>query len=154
MSHSLYLVVYTLNPNSMIDLCTRTLTPYCSSPKVQFLWKILDYEPPSMNLYILCITLGLGWGMLIMSGILTIYYNVIISWVLFYLGSSFTRELPWATCNNSWNTPQCVQRGVNTGILSVPNFTTIEAILPQPTNSSTVFNDTLKARTPAEEFWE
>ncbi|KAK2153810.1 hypothetical protein LSH36_285g03067 [Paralvinella palmiformis] len=50
---------------------------------------------------------GIGWGMLIVSGILCIYYNIIISWVLYYIGMSFRAEVPWKSCNNPWNTENC-----------------------------------------------
>jgi len=33
------------------------------------------------------------------------YYAVILAWALFYLFQSFRAELPWASCNNSWNDP-------------------------------------------------
>ena len=51
---------------------------------------------------------GLGYGMVCVSAICSMYYNVILSWALFYLLNSFRSELPWATCDNDWNTEQCV----------------------------------------------
>ena len=48
---------------------------------------------------------GIGWGMLIISSFTCIYYNVPIAWCFYYLFSSFTKEIPWATCDNEWNTP-------------------------------------------------
>lgn len=32
------------------------------------------------------------------------YYIVILAWGFFYLFSSFSSELPWVSCNNTWNT--------------------------------------------------
>lgn len=37
------------------------------------------------------------------------YYNVIISWSLYYFFASFTQKVPWTSCNNSWNTPGCFE---------------------------------------------
>ncbi|XP_050411372.1 sodium- and chloride-dependent glycine transporter 1 [Patella vulgata] len=51
---------------------------------------------------------GLGYGMVIASWLISLYYNVIIAHTLFYLASSFTSELPWITCNNTWNTDNCL----------------------------------------------
>lgn len=31
-------------------------------------------------------------------------YTVIEAWALLYLGFSVSPQLPWATCNNTWNT--------------------------------------------------
>lgn len=31
-------------------------------------------------------------------------YIIVIAWAFFYLFSSFSAELPWATCGNYWNT--------------------------------------------------
>ncbi|XP_038055565.1 sodium- and chloride-dependent glycine transporter 1-like [Patiria miniata] len=50
---------------------------------------------------------GLGYGMLMIAACIATYYNVIIAYTLFYLFASFTKELPWKTCDNSWNTPNC-----------------------------------------------
>ena len=35
------------------------------------------------------------------------YYNIILSWAFFYIFSSFSSSLPWASCGNWWNTEAC-----------------------------------------------
>ncbi|XP_065315007.1 sodium- and chloride-dependent glycine transporter 2-like isoform X1 [Gordionus sp. m RMFG-2023] len=37
----------------------------------------------------------------------SIYYNMILAWTLFYLVNSFTAVLPWSHCDNWWNTANC-----------------------------------------------
>ncbi|XP_028431208.1 sodium- and chloride-dependent GABA transporter 2 isoform X1 [Perca flavescens] len=51
---------------------------------------------------------GIGYAsqMIIFYG--GISYIVILAWAFFYFFSSFTGKLPWATCNNTWNTHSCV----------------------------------------------
>ncbi|XP_047437782.1 solute carrier family 6 member 11a isoform X1 [Mugil cephalus] len=51
---------------------------------------------------------GMGYAsqMIIFYG--SISYIVILAWAFLYLFSSFTGDLPWATCNNTWNTDRCV----------------------------------------------
>ena len=50
---------------------------------------------------------GIGFGYVTLNGLVCIYYNVIIATALYYLFASFTKNLPWASCDNPWNTPQC-----------------------------------------------
>ncbi len=41
----------------------------------------------------------------------TIYYNIIIAWCLFYLFASFRKKLQWSDCGNWWNTECCSTAG-------------------------------------------
>uniref|UniRef100_A0AAQ5BGN6 Transporter n=1 Tax=Homo sapiens TaxID=9606 RepID=A0AAQ5BGN6_HUMAN len=50
---------------------------------------------------------GVGFTVILISLYVGFFYNVIIAWALHYLFSSFTTELPWIHCNNSWNSPNC-----------------------------------------------
>uniref|UniRef100_A0A8C2C4S6 Transporter n=1 Tax=Cyprinus carpio TaxID=7962 RepID=A0A8C2C4S6_CYPCA len=72
---------------------------------------------------------GVGFTVILISLYVGFYYNVIIAWALFYLFSSFSGELPWIHCNNTWNSPNCSDL------------------------NSTLLNDTYKT-TPALEYFE
>lgn len=50
---------------------------------------------------------GVGYGMVVTSGIVAIYYNVIITYCIFYMFKSMTRSLPWVGCHHTWNTVYC-----------------------------------------------
>ncbi|XP_039403138.1 sodium- and chloride-dependent betaine transporter-like [Mauremys reevesii] len=77
---------------------------------------------------------GIGYASEVIESYLNIYYIVILSWAIFYLFSSFTAVLPWATCNNPWNSDRCVD------ILNHSNVENWTA----PAN----------ATSPVTEFWE
>lgn len=49
--------------------------------------------------------------MAINSFYVTVYYNIIIAWCLFYLFASFRRKLQWSDCGNWWNTARCWNAG-------------------------------------------
>ncbi|XP_078541851.1 sodium-dependent dopamine transporter [Lissotriton helveticus] len=50
---------------------------------------------------------GVGFTVILISLYVGFFYNVIIAWALHYLFSSFTTDLPWIHCNNSWNSLNC-----------------------------------------------
>ncbi|XP_078536150.1 sodium-dependent serotonin transporter [Lissotriton helveticus] len=50
---------------------------------------------------------GIGFAICVIALYIAFYYNTIMAWALYYLLSSFTSELPWTSCNNAWNTPNC-----------------------------------------------
>ena len=55
-------------------------------------------------LSVISCSLGVGLGMVIISFIGSIYYNMIIGWSLYYMFMSWTKTLPWATCSHGYNT--------------------------------------------------
>ncbi len=46
---------------------------------------------------------GLGYGMLCVTFLVAIYYNMIIAWTLFYTFAGMQDPLPWADCGNAYN---------------------------------------------------
>ncbi|XP_066999930.1 sodium- and chloride-dependent glycine transporter 1 [Anabrus simplex] len=50
---------------------------------------------------------GLGYGMVIVSAIVMLYYNLIIAWTIFYMFASFNSVLPWQNCDPEWSTEYC-----------------------------------------------
>ncbi|XP_059334253.1 sodium- and chloride-dependent glycine transporter 1 isoform X3 [Ammospiza nelsoni] len=84
---------------------------------------------------------GVGYGMMVVSTYIGIYYNVVICIAFYYFFVSMTRVLPWTYCSNPWNTPDCV--GVLDGNLSS------RAAL----NISQLLNTTQKRTSPSEEYW-
>ncbi|KAK3594648.1 hypothetical protein CHS0354_003571 [Potamilus streckersoni] len=50
---------------------------------------------------------GIGYCMVISTAMVSYYYNMINSWALHFLFSSFYATLPWSACDNQWNTDRC-----------------------------------------------
>ncbi|KAI3374653.1 hypothetical protein L3Q82_021224, partial [Scortum barcoo] len=83
---------------------------------------------------VVCIpAVGIGFGQLTISFCCSSYI-LIEAWALFYLVFSFSSELPWATCENTWNTANC---------LGLQNF-----------NSSNVTANQTNITSAAVEFWD
>ncbi|XP_066519463.1 sodium- and chloride-dependent GABA transporter 2-like isoform X4 [Hoplias malabaricus] len=77
---------------------------------------------------------GLGYGSQVVVLYSSIYYIIILAWAFFYLFSSFSSQLPWANCGNTWNTETCFEFD---RMDSLSNLT-----VPQ------------NATSPVKEFWE
>lgn len=80
--------------------------------------------------------------MVITNTMIGIYYNVIVSWTIFYFFASMTSRLPWEDCGNPWNTVYCVAPDEMKNMTG--NFTIVR-------------NETIIARseikTPSEEYF-
>ncbi|XP_041035537.1 sodium- and chloride-dependent creatine transporter 1 [Carcharodon carcharias] len=50
---------------------------------------------------------GLGYASMVIVFFCNTYYIMVLTWGAYYLGHSFSATLPWATCNNTWNTLTC-----------------------------------------------
>ncbi|KAF0297222.1 Sodium- and chloride-dependent GABA transporter 2 [Amphibalanus amphitrite] len=66
-------------------------------------WKLCPAFTGSNPTEVRCI----GLGTTVISFLLNIYYIVILAWGLLYMFHSFQSPLPWATCDNWWNTELC-----------------------------------------------
>ena len=68
---------------------------------------------------------GAGLATVVISFLFCSYYNVVIAWALYYMFASFQTEIPWASCNNTWNTATCHDTSAGSGNGSVAkNVTT------------------------------
>ncbi|XP_067581957.1 sodium- and chloride-dependent glycine transporter 1 isoform X5 [Pseudorca crassidens] len=90
---------------------------------------------------------GVGYGMMVVSTYIGIYYNVVICIAFYYFFSSMTPVLPWAYCSNPWNTPDCA------GVLDASNITNGSRPPTLPGNLSHALNHTLQRTSPSEEYW-
>jgi hypothetical protein len=52
-----------------------------------------------------------------------LYYNVIISWALFYFISSFRKNLLWKKCGYWWNDDRCFVPGDHNSLYSANGTT-------------------------------
>ncbi|KAF7998236.1 hypothetical protein HCN44_009634 [Aphidius gifuensis] len=51
---------------------------------------------------------GIGYASCVLSCWTNIYYIIILAWALFYFLVSLQSDVPWRTCDNSWNTRYCI----------------------------------------------
>uniref|UniRef100_A0AAQ5ZXJ9 Solute carrier family 6 member 11a n=1 Tax=Amphiprion ocellaris TaxID=80972 RepID=A0AAQ5ZXJ9_AMPOC len=66
---------------------------------------------------------GMGYASTLIITFSATSYIVILAWAFFYLFSSFSAELPWATCGNYWNTDSCLDVSRNLSMESRLNST-------------------------------
>ncbi|XP_015773091.1 PREDICTED: sodium- and chloride-dependent GABA transporter 1-like [Acropora digitifera] len=50
---------------------------------------------------------GIGFASIVISFLVSIYYNVIVAWSLFYFFKAFKKDIPWLGCHHPWNTADC-----------------------------------------------
>ncbi|XP_052507232.1 LOW QUALITY PROTEIN: sodium- and chloride-dependent glycine transporter 1-like [Budorcas taxicolor] len=91
---------------------------------------------------------GVGYGMIVVSTYIGVYYNMVVSIAFYYFFSSLTSMLPWTYCDNPWNTPSCVS------MLDNPSITKSVQPPALPGNVSQALNQTLQRTSPSEEYWK
>uniref|UniRef100_A0A668AET2 Transporter n=1 Tax=Myripristis murdjan TaxID=586833 RepID=A0A668AET2_9TELE len=92
---------------------------------------------------------GVGFSMLVVNSLVSIYYNVIIAYSLFYMFASFQSPLPWSSCLISFT-------GHFSALLETCNITSL------PAANSTRENDTcspstttvIPTQSPSEQYWD
>ena len=100
--------------------------------------------------------------MMTISFVASWYYNTVIAWVIYYFVHAFFPTIPWATCDNWWNTEHCIvslkdRLTLNKSLADVNqslpdhlfNFTDISNCY-----NTTQANQSLTYYTAAYEFWE
>ena len=87
---------------------------------------------------------GVGFSMIVVDSVVSVYYNVIIAWSIYYIFSSFSSELPWSSCDNSWNTIYCTDGH---------NSTYVNASISNDSFSENNISSLIKTL-PSEEFWQ
>ncbi len=97
--------------------------------------------------------------------LISVYYNVIIGWILFYLFDSFRSDVPWRKCRHEWNSPTCTEALSITGngLKIIANATGHNTTVCQHSYLKPVFNNgTLiecvlngtKRISASEEYWK
>lgn len=86
---------------------------------------------------------GAGFATVVISFWLATYYNVIISWAMYYLVSSFQDPLPWISCNNTWTDDSC---------LSVSPDSNFTSIIKDIVNVTEIKN--ISRRSSTQQFYE
>lgn len=74
----------------------------CSS-KQPFKLNQIEKSGTDFGTYLILIV-GVGIAMVAVSALTSLYYNMILAWSYYYFFASFTSDLPWVSCDNSWNT--------------------------------------------------
>ncbi|XP_039999729.1 sodium- and chloride-dependent betaine transporter-like [Xiphias gladius] len=81
---------------------------------------------------------GIGYGHFVMK-MFDFTYIILQAWALFYLVFSFKSQIPWASCDNPWNTVNCI--GLRSWDSPSSNVTANQTMLTNTTSA-------------ADEFWE
>lgn len=116
---------------------------------------------------LLLFTVGLGYAVIVVSAMISVYYNVVIAHVLLYLFASLAgikSGLPWISCDNWWNTDNCIlpvyarSHGTNNFLRNVTNNTDeVNIFVSDSVTVSGIgieHNITTASRTPAEEYYK
>lgn len=90
-----------------------------------------------------------------------VIYTIINAWILYYIGHSFVSPLPWTTCDNEWNSQNCISHQGYKCQSKYHNMTTNEtdAVTSYKQYNASLVNATVVCTTNGswitapEEFW-
>uniref|UniRef100_UPI00398F2CA2 sodium- and chloride-dependent neutral and basic amino acid transporter B(0+)-like n=1 Tax=Pristiophorus japonicus TaxID=55135 RepID=UPI00398F2CA2 len=103
---------------------------------------------------------GVGITMVLVSTFVTIYYNCIIAYSLYYLFASFQSPLPWADCFSWWGPDETCSRTpkdplcnltLDGGYFEIVNTTWLQANNETCTNGSEIY---VPHQGPSEQYWD
>ena len=105
---------------------------------------------------------GIGIAMLVVTTYFCLYYNLLITYILYYMYWSFWNPLPWTGCDNPWNTENCYESLTrshsNLTVAEYNETTTTEIMVTEVSMVTGDFNTTIngtedKRVRASEEFW-
>ncbi|XP_052073480.1 sodium- and chloride-dependent glycine transporter 1-like [Mytilus californianus] len=114
------------------------------------------------NVFNVCPLLkGVGYSMTAVIFLYGVIYTIINAWILYYIGHSFVSPLPWTTCDNEWNSPNCISHQGYKCLPKYQNVTTNEIggvinykqYNASSVNTTVVCTTNLSWITAPEEFW-
>lgn len=91
---------------------------------------------------------GLGYASMVIVFFCNTYYIMVLAWGFYYLIKSFSSTLPWSTCENEWNTPNCLE------IFHHQDCKNLSLINTTVGSGNLTCADLADARSPIIEFWE
>ncbi|XP_056393946.1 sodium- and chloride-dependent neutral and basic amino acid transporter B(0+)-like [Hyla sarda] len=95
---------------------------------------------------------GVGITMVLISALVSIYYNVIVAYSLYYLFASFTSYLPWAECLE-WSDSRC-RNGISGSCnVTMDNYTVVVNVSWVNNNNLTCLPDN-NTELPSKQYWE
>ncbi|XP_014345892.1 sodium- and chloride-dependent creatine transporter 1 isoform X2 [Latimeria chalumnae] len=89
---------------------------------------------------------GLGYSSMVIVFFCNTYYIMVLTWGIYYLVHSFTKTLPWSTCDNPWNSPDCVE--------IFHSDDCVNGTISNATFRNLTCEDLEGQRSPIIEFWE
>ena len=99
-----------LRPERAKTLFFETAPPPPPNPYLKVwirYWHVLKPEWVLLLISAFLFSLGIGFASIAVSFLVSVYYNVIMAWSLFYFYQAFKKDIPWVGCHHPWNTPDC-----------------------------------------------
>ncbi|XP_030767866.1 sodium- and chloride-dependent glycine transporter 1-like isoform X4 [Sitophilus oryzae] len=83
---------------------------------------------------------GAGIAMIVINIIVTTYFVTLYAYPLLFLYYCFQSTLPWSRCDNSWNTPSCIQLDLTQHMLGNQTKMDLSNLVGVKTSADEFFN--------------